>query len=167
MGCAWVFRCGGRHSLGRVGWSSSRQCRADCSSSRCKWSVAASCSISTSACYLCCIKQFCEFCKKHGRNWSSPNNADMILYLQCLKNRGLSFSTLLQQVSAISQFYLLADKPDPTQHKLVSAIVSAVKHLPREVRWAFPAMLMHIQLIAARAKECSGFAELRVFIMSF
>ncbi len=93
-------------------------------------------------------------------------NADIILYLQVLKDRGLSFSTLLQQVSAISRFYLLADLPDPTRHKLVSAIVSAAKRLSREVRRAVPATIAHIKLLAARAMESKGFAEKRTFVMS-
>ncbi len=82
------------------------------------------------------------------------------------KNKGLSLSTLLQQVSVISWFYLLADKLDPTQHKLVSTMVSAAERLPREVRRAVPATVAHIELIAAWVKDFAGLAEQCACVMS-
>ncbi len=131
-----------------------------------KESVAVSCSVATSSAYMCCIKQFCEFCINNGRNWALATNADVILYLQVLKDKGLSFLTLLQQASAISRFYLLADKPDPTAHKLVSAIVSTVKRLLQEVRRAVPATIAHMKMLAAHATESNGLPGQRAFIMS-
>ncbi len=90
----------------------------------------------------------------------------MILYLQSLKNRGLSFSTLLQQVSGISRFFQLADLRDPTKNELVAAIISAAKWLLREVRRATPAMLKHMLLFAARSKESRALPIKRAFAMS-
>ncbi|MCP4543941.1 MAG: tyrosine-type recombinase/integrase [Chloroflexi bacterium] len=131
-----------------------------------KRSVAASCSASTAVAYLCAIRCFREFCDKHGRIWSSPKDADVILYLQSLKNRGLSFSTLLQQISGISRFFQLADLRDPTKSKLAAAIISAAKRLPRDVRRANPATLKHMLLFAARAKESRTLPIKRAFAMS-
>ncbi len=131
-----------------------------------KRSVAASYSMSTAATYLCSGQCFAEFCEKHGRSWSSPKDTDMILYLESLKSRGLSLSTLLQQVSATSRFFQLADLRDPTKNKLVAAIISMAKHLPREVRRATPARLKHMLLLAALAKESRVLLIERAFAMS-
>ncbi len=114
-----------------------------------KRSVASSCSASTAVAYLRAIQCFREFCEKLGRSWSSPKDADVILYLQSLKSRGLSFSTLLQQISGTIRFFHLTDLRDPTKSKLVSAIISAAKRLPREVRRANPGVSENDWLIMA------------------
>ncbi len=131
-----------------------------------KESVAMSCSVATSTAYARCIKQFREFCAKIGRNWASAKNADVILYLQVLKDRGLSFSTLLQQVSVIGCFFRLADLPDPTEHKLVAAIVSAAKRPLHEVRRAVPATIAHMKFLAAKTRGSKSLPVQRTFVMS-
>ncbi len=129
-------------------------------------SVNESCSANTAKANSRCLRQFREFCKKHRRNCAAISSPDVILYLQSLKSKGLSWSTLLQQSSAISRAFLMAGKSDPTQSKVVSAILSAAKRVPREIRRAVPATVPHIKLLAARAKEMPGFTEQRAFVMS-
>ncbi len=108
----------------------------------------------TVAIYQSWFRKLCTFCEEHLH--VSPHEvttAELLLFIQDLIDKGRAPSTVGQAISAIAWYFQKADRADPTKHRLISDLVSAVKRTGPEVQHKEPAThghLLHVQQYAAK-----------------
>ncbi len=89
-------------------------------------------------------KKFKQFCKAEGLALDRVTEAEFAFYLQGIADEG---SSVAHMVAAVSWFSHMADRPDPTKHQLISAIVSAARCTAPPTKHKEPATIAHLKAI--------------------
>ncbi len=133
---------------------------------RVKKLVAASRAPTTSKAYNLSYQKFHDYCKSEGTDPKKAGSYEVVMYLEKLASENKLAATVMQAVSAIAWHYQMADRRDPTKHKLVTSLVSAAKRSAPAVQHKVPAVLDHLKWLRDQARKSRTFAASRTFVVA-
>ncbi len=116
--------------------------------------------------YSAWFKRFWAFCQTCGVLVQFAGVAEMALFLQSLADGGSAGTSLGQAAAAIAWYYQVADREDPTKHKLISALVSAKRRTGKPVKHKESGMLEHLSHLFGYMQSKQTFVATRTFVIS-
>ncbi len=121
---------------------------------------------STAKIYQKWFEKFCQFCSDLGVVREQIGQAEVILYVQDLMDRGRAPSSIGQAISAIAWYFQVADRQDPTKHRLVADLVSVARRTGPEVQHKEPATHKHLFCLQRYSQQKRTFVAARTYIIA-
>ncbi len=115
--------------------------------------------------YSSCFRRFKDFVESLDMRIEDTTSAELVFYLQGMIEEGKAASTISQTVAAISWHFLIADRPDPTKHKIVTQMVAAARKLGPPVKHKEAAQKRHLQKLLEFREQKGTFTSQRTFLI--